>query len=193
MPALRTIAAAAALAASLAGCGAGPDSRTTQTAADFKPAGLAGADARLQRIYAQANELLPGGRAAYRKRVAELRGLPIVVNKWASWCGPCAAEFPYFQRQARKRGAEVAFLGANTNDARGEAETFLADLPVPFPSYADERAEIAADLKNVVAFPATAFYDNAGRLTYVHQGQFSNEAELEQAIERYSLGGAAPR
>lgn len=183
--------AAATLAAALAGCGSrqsGPE-----PAAIPKPAGIADADPRLREIYRQANQLLPGGRGAYRRRIARLRGLPIVVNKWASWCGPCEAEFPWFRSQAAKLGAKVAFLGANTTDASDDAREFLDRQKVPFPSYEDPRAEIAADMREVIGFPATAFYDTSGRLTQVHQGQFANEDELAAAIERYALGSASAR
>lgn len=187
---LTLIAACAALVAG--GCGDEPAGKTTLTAQQVEPAGIAEADPRLQEIYEQANELLPGGADAYKQRIESLEGLPIVVNKWASWCPPCAAEFPYFQEQARKRGARIAFLGVNTNDADDEAAAFLEKFPVPFPSYKDPRAEVAAQMRNVVSFPATAFYDASGELTYVHQGQFANEAELAAAIDKHSLGRSAP-
>lgn len=185
-----TALAAICVLLAFSGCGDEPESKAT-SAQQLKPVALEQADPRLRQIYDQANELLPGGKGAYRKRVAALQGLPIVVNKWASWCGPCAAEFPFFQEQARKRGAKIAFLGVNTNDARDEAQAFLADFPVPFPSYEDPRAEVAAELKHVVAFPTTAFYDTSGTLVHVHQGQFRDEAELRRAIDRYALGRPA--
>lgn len=152
------------------------------------PVGIEHADRRLRAIAGQAGELLPGGAGAFKSRIASLEGLPVVVNKWASWCPPCAAEFPYFQQQAHKRGARIAFLGVNTNDADDEAAAFLADHPVPFPSYKDPKAEVAAQMRNVVSFPSTAFYDSTGRLTNVHQGQFATEADLADAIDRYALG-----
>ena len=48
----------------------------------------------------------PGGPQAFRKRLASLKGYPVVVNKWASWCAPCRTEFPIFQRQAVDAGQE---------------------------------------------------------------------------------------
>ena len=60
----------------------------------------------------------------------ELRGHPVVVNKWGSWCGPCRAEFPYFQRQAIEHGKKVAFLGVDGKDNDANAEEFLKEFPV---------------------------------------------------------------
>ena len=49
----------------------------------------------------------------------------MVVNKWASWCGPCRAEFPFFQSQSVKRGKRIAFLGVDGNDNDADAAEFL--------------------------------------------------------------------
>lgn len=148
---------------------------------------LAGAPAPLAALHADANALLPGGPAAFRARLAALRGHPVVVNKWASWCGPCQAEFPAFQQQATKRGKEVAFLGVNAKDQRGQATTFLRDTPVPFPSYEDPRERIARRYELGRFFPTTLFIDAQGRTAYVHQGQYRAEADLARDIDRYLL------
>ena len=130
--------------------------------------------------------LLDGGRDAFERWIARERGKPIVVNKWASWCGPCRLEFPYFRAQARKRKGEVAFLGVNSSDSRGDAEEFLREHPVPFPHFDDPSLEIAAAFNAVQAFPSTAFYDRKGELAFVHQGPYTSEADLAEAIDRYA-------
>jgi cytochrome c biogenesis protein CcmG, thiol:disulfide interchange protein DsbE len=129
---------------------------------------------------------LDGGREAFEKRIASERGKPVVVNKWASWCGPCRFEFPFFQSQEKKRAGEVVFLGVNSNDNRGEAEDFLAEYPVGFPHFEDPNLEVAASFNAVQAFPATAFYDSRGELAYVHQGGYSEESKLAADIDRYA-------
>jgi cytochrome c biogenesis protein CcmG/thiol:disulfide interchange protein DsbE len=128
---------------------------------------------------------LPGGRDAFEARVAN-QGKPVVVNKWASWCGPCRLEFPFFRKQAEKRKGEVVFIGVNSNDNRGDAEQFLEEEPVPFKHFEDPKLEIAASFNAVQAFPATAYYDSKGALAFVHQGPYRTERELAEAIDRYA-------
>ena len=92
-----------------------------------------GSPAPLAALHAQSNVLLGGGRKALQARLAALRGHPVVVNVWASWCGPCRTEMPALQRVALQRGRSVAFVGVNLKDNRGAARRFLrkraADLP----------------------------------------------------------------
>jgi thiol-disulfide isomerase/thioredoxin len=128
---------------------------------------------------------LPGGREAFETRV-ENAGKPVVVNKWASWCGPCRLEFPFFREQAEKRRGDVVFIGVNSNDNRGDAEQFLEEEPVPFKHFEDPKLEIAAAFNAVQAFPATAFYGSDGKLEFVHQGGYSDERALQKDIERYA-------
>ena len=178
----------------LAGCGGAdaPDGQAEgQRAAGHERAAakrslVRGAPPELARLYAQGGELLGGGLRAFRARLAELRGRPVVVNKWASWCGPCRTELPYFRRQALESGRRVAFLGANTNDTTDAARRFLAEVPVPFPSYEDQNGDIARSFNGAIAFPTTAFYDRRGRLATVKQGVYASERELVADIERYA-------
>jgi len=178
----------ATIALALGACGSaddeGPGNPESQ-ATNYERA-LAGAPAPLAELYAQANELLDGGAEAYGDRLAELRGYPIVVNKWASWCGPCRAEFPFFQELAAERGKRIAFLGINSTDSDAAARTFLEELPVPYPSYRDPDHEIGDLLEGAREFPATGFYDSDGNLVYVRRGGYASKADLAADIDRYS-------
>ena len=127
-----------------------------------------------------------GGVDAFQKKIDSERGKPVVVNKWASWCGPCRLEFPFLRDQAKKHKGQVVFIGVNSNDNRGDAEDFLKEEPVPFKHFEDPKLEIAAAFNAVQAFPSTAFYDSKGELAFVHQGGYSSEKDLAEDIDRYA-------
>jgi cytochrome c biogenesis protein CcmG/thiol:disulfide interchange protein DsbE len=170
------------------GCGSGGDEGEGSPPPDYAEA-LAGAPAPLTALYKQENDLLGGGRAAFEKRIAQLRGYPVVVNVWASWCVPCRQEFPVLQKLSARYGKKVAFLGVNSEDSDDAAATFLREEPLPYPSYTDPDKEIADSL-DVVGYPDTAFYDKAGKLVYLKQGPYTNNSELEADVRRYAVRGA---
>jgi thiol-disulfide isomerase/thioredoxin len=181
--------AALALAAALtAGCGSAPGGDYGGSHPDYAKA-LAGSPPPLAALHRQADRLLPGGNAAYEKRLAGLRGYPIVVNVWASWCGPCREEFPILQKLSAHLGKKVAFLGVNSQDADDAAATFLREAPLSYPSYTDPHKEIVDAIGPFLGYPETAFYDRSGKLAYLKHGPYSHPSELEEDVHRYALGG----
>jgi len=181
-----TVVAATALAAT--GCGASQGGDFGGKHPDYAAA-LAGSPPPLAALHRQADELLPGGLDAFRHRLRALAGYPVVVNVWASWCGPCRFEFPLFQRASARYGKRVAFLGVDNQDSEDAAMTFLEEAPVPYPSYTDPDSDIADEIGAGRGLPDTAFYDRGGDLTYVKLGPYSDGAALRTDIERYALGG----
>jgi cytochrome c biogenesis protein CcmG/thiol:disulfide interchange protein DsbE len=147
--------------------------------------GLAGAPAPLAALHAHSAELLGGGVAAFEKRLAALKGHPVVINKWASWCNPCRAEFPVFQQLATERGREIAFLGLNAGDSEDPARKFLDQYPVPFPSYEDPDEEIAREIKAPANYPITLFVDKRGKTAFIHQGGYTSTQQLADDVQRY--------
>lgn len=130
--------------------------------------------------------MLPGEQTAFAARMKELRGLPVVVNKWASWCAPCKVEAPVLQQAAKELGDRVAFLGVNMFDSASGAKGFLDEFPLPYPSYRDPDFAISKAFPPVKSAPVTNFYAADGRLVRVQPAQLDSVAELRETIERYA-------
>ena len=175
-----------AIGLSQAGGGGGGEGRSAGGACGEVPASLEGAPKPLASLHEQGCELLDGGPAAFKARLASLKGYPIVVNKWASWCGPCRAEFPHFQKASRALGKRVAFIGVDSNDNDDDARRFLEQFPVPYPSYKDPTLKVAEVFNGGLAFPTTAFYDKKGKLVYLKQGGYQSEQDFLADVERYA-------
>jgi thiol-disulfide isomerase/thioredoxin len=169
----------------MSGCGSQEAGVPPPTPAQAR-AELAGSPAALASLHTQAAQLLDGGLGAYRARLASLRGHPVVVNAWASWCGPCKYEMPYFARSAVRFGRSVAFVGINAGDTDGDARAFLGDHYVPYPSYVDPHNQIAQEVGVRAGLPTTVFYGRDGKVAYVHQGQYRDEAALATDVKRYA-------
>jgi thiol-disulfide isomerase/thioredoxin len=167
------------------GCGSQEPSVSAPTPAQAR-AELAGSPAALAGLHRQAAQLLDGGLSAFEGRVAALTGRPVVVNAWASWCGPCRFEMPYFARTAVRFGRRVAFLGVNAGDATGDARRFLGSHWIPYPSYVDPHYAIANVIGVRAGLPTTVFYGRDGKVAFVHQGQYRDEAALVADVRRYA-------
>ena len=169
-----------------AGCGESEPKSQAPSQAEVKQA-LNGAPPKLQALHNQANQLIGGETGEFQDRMTELRGYPVVVNKWASWCAPCRGEFPAFQRAALRYGKRVAFLGLDGQDNDGNARKFLKSFPVTYPSYRDPDLKIAPKIQAGVAFPTTVFFDEHGKLIYAHPGPYKTADDLIADIKRYAL------
>jgi thiol-disulfide isomerase/thioredoxin len=94
------------------------------------------------------------------------RGSLLVVNFWASWCGPCRAEQPELSRVARAYcGRGVRFIGINVRESRGAAESYVEEFQIPYPSLYDQAALNAARLQ-AFALPSTFILDREGVVAY---------------------------
>jgi cytochrome c biogenesis protein CcmG/thiol:disulfide interchange protein DsbE len=95
--------------------------------------------------------------------LSDLRGRPVVINFWASWCGPCEDEAPLFKRAHETYGDRIAFLGVDIKDARPDALEFVARHGLDFPSVRDETQVIYAAY-GLTGQPETFFVDAEGIL-----------------------------
>lgn len=185
------LAAAAALvaAALLTARAAGPSTQSQTSPIATPEIPRVEAKGELGRLAREPNELLDGGLEAFEARLQQLDGYPVVVNQWASWCGPCRFEFPFLVDEATEHAGKVAFIGVNSRDARDSAETFLRSNPTPYPHYLDPDSSIARSFGGGRAWPTTAFYNSEGELTWTHQGVYADRQALEDDIQTYALEG----
>jgi thiol-disulfide isomerase/thioredoxin len=122
-----------------------------------------------------------------------LRGKPLVVNFWASWCGPCAGEMPRIVDAAKRFEGRIRFLGVDVEDARDSARAFAKKYGMPFASLADETGDIRRDQK-ILGLPVTHFYRSDGELAFRHASEIKQEdldAKLRELL-RVSAPAATP-
>lgn len=117
--------------------------------------------------------------------LSELRGRPVLVNLWASWCGPCRAEMPAIQRIHDQYDGQFIVLAVNSTsqDSRAAAQAFVDEFGFTFPVLLDTDG-LVADLYNLRAYPSSYFVDANGVISEVVFGGPMNEALLAARIEQ---------
>jgi cytochrome c biogenesis protein CcmG, thiol:disulfide interchange protein DsbE len=111
-----------------------------------------------------------------------LRGKPVVLNFFASWCGPCIREMPALQAMSERYRGRVHFVGVTFNDRREAAKGVLDRTRVSYPAAFDPSSDLAVDYA-VRVMPTTFFIDADGKLVERKDGEIS-EVQLGKVIER---------
>ena len=121
--------------------------------------------------------------------LSDFFGKPIVVNFWATWCGPCKSELPAFEQLYQEYGEDVHFMMINLTDGAQETvknvTKFVMDNKYTFPVYFDKDTD-AALTYSVYSIPATLFIDADGNIVASHMGAMS-ESTLRNYIENTLL------
>ena len=109
-------------------------------------------------------------RAGDNVSLDQLKGQVVMLNFWASWCGPCRQEMPLLD-QMHKRYSALGFtlVGVNVEANTADAERWLKDTPVSFPVLFDRDSKVSK-LYDVSAMPSTVFIDRKGNVRYLHRG-----------------------
>ena len=103
-------------------------------------------------------------------RLSEYRGEVVMINFWASWCGPCRQEMPLLDElymQYQPMGFTI--LGVNVEEDSSKAEALLNEIPVNFPVLFDTQSKVSK-LYDVIAMPSTILVDRDGNIRYLHHG-----------------------
>ncbi len=138
--------------------------RAAALASALAVSSLVGASASLAPAFS-----LPS-RAGDTVSLDQLKGKVVMLNFWASWCGPCRQEMPLLD-QMHKRYSSLGFtlIGVNVEANTKDAERWLKDTPVSFPVLFDRDSKVSK-LYDVSAMPSTVFIDRKGNLRYLHRG-----------------------
>lgn len=113
-----------------------------------------------------------------------LRGKPVVINFWASWCPPCRKEMPVLKNAAGTYEGKVQFVGVNLQDSQTAFSEALEEFGLPYPNGKDEDLAIS-QAYGVTVLPKTFFINKDGIVSYVHAGAI-DEATLAAAIQKIS-------
>ena len=109
-------------------------------------------------------------------------GRPVILNFWASWCGPCRIETPHFQSASLKHNGRVAILGVNQGESAGIITDFGTSFGLTYPLLVDPENRVN-DLYSIINLPTTVFIDRQGIVREVFVGVM-NQAVLEERINR---------
>ena len=118
-------------------------------------------------------------------KLSELRGQVILLNFWASWCGPCRQEMPLLEN-LHKRYSALGFtvLGVNVEEDPRKAKTLLKDISVSFPILFDTSNKVSKQYK-VSAMPSTVMIDRDGNMRYLHKGyKRGDEAQYKKWVKK---------
>jgi len=115
--------------------------------------------------------------------LAAFKGMPLVVNLWATYCGPCVKEMPAIDSVAATLTGQVQVLGVNVFDSPDAAAAFARERGVSYPQFTDPDGALSTAL-HVTGLPATAFFDADGTLLDVHAGPYTADS-LQAAISSH--------
>ena len=113
--------------------------------------------------------------------LASFFGKPIVLNFWASWCGPCKMEMPEIQKFYEQYGDQIHFLLVSVDESVDTAKAFVSDSGYTFPVYFDTTSE-GAYTYGASSIPLTFFIDAEGNLTAYYMGAMS-QSILQQGVD----------
>jgi cytochrome c biogenesis protein CcmG/thiol:disulfide interchange protein DsbE len=119
--------------------------------------------------------------------LARLGGKPVLINLWATWCGPCREEMPILQNAHIRHRDKIAFLGVDTKDSPERAAAFLQEVGATYPQVVDLDGRLLVEHLRVPGLPVTVVLDAEGEVIKKHVGAFTEES-LDTLIREVTGG-----
>ena len=114
--------------------------------------------------------------------LSELRGKPVILNFWATWCGPCRAEMPALQAAHERYGDDLQIVGVDQGEEGAVVKKFLDEFGISFPILLDPDMTVGHTYR-ILGLPTTFFIDSQGIIRQVHAGQLNSAILAEGIVE----------
>lgn len=127
---------------------------------------------------------------SFKQLLAGMKGMPVVVNIWASWCAPCKAEMPFLNQVATRYSTQIQFLGVDIGDSLTSARRFISQHHIRYPSVFDPTKEIKASL-GFTGQPDTVIYTSGGAVLASCPGPIIQAAFLTDIQQLTGMGSTS--
>ncbi len=118
--------------------------------------------------------------------LASLRGKPVFLNFWATWCGPCKTEMPEIQRLHERAGDRIQVLAINLDETAKEIEPFFKELKLTFPTVIDKGKKVANGYR-LLGVPASIVIDKDGIVQDIRFGPYADDADLAKSVAKVGI------
>ena len=143
-----------------------------------------GSEPKVARVGGVAPDFKLQGLDGQSVSLGDFEGKPVLVNFWASWCGPCAYEMPYLQEVHEEWSDKgVVLLAINVGESSSTVEKFMQEHNLSFSALLDTK-KVVTQRYNVVAFPTTFFIDKDGVIQEKIIGAFRSKADIEKKLSK---------
>ena len=152
--------------------------------------GTLDADGKELKVGARVGRLAPNFRLATPDgtplALSDFRGKPVLINFWATWCGPCRFEMPELQAMHERLGDDLQVLAVDLDESSGDVRDFFEELGLTFTAVIDKDEDVANEYR-LFGLPSTYIVDEDGIIRALKVGPFVDQDDLNKSLEKVGL------